>query len=176
MLDSKDLIRWYLSLGTLRESSWCFCFGADLNSCHPCALKDDPLWQTGRESQIKEFERKSQDDTVWSEQPGWSLPSVGFSSMLHVPIRPVMPDGLAMGRFHAPSKPLSRSHTHTPCPLHSSVGSHCCTGSHFWAQRIGAACLAFLRLKVSTSSSTKTPIVPSRPRSLAGWKRSGVVH
>lgn len=62
-------------------------------------------------------------------------------------------------------------HGHTPpCPLSPSLGSHCCVGSHFWAQRIGAACLAFLRLKVSTSSSTKTLIVPSRPQILDGVK------
>lgn len=80
-------------------------------------------------------------------------------------------NSLVMRLFHACCKLLTFTLQHILCPLHSFVGSHCCIGSHFWAQRIGAACLAFLRLKVPTSSSTKTPIVPSRPQILQPSER-----
>lgn len=95
-------------------------------------------------------------------------------------ISPVVLDGLAWRLFHALAKLLrcSLTHTHTLCaPSIPPPGRHCCTGLHFGSQRIGATCLAFLSLKDSTSSSTKTPIVPSRPRSLGEReKRSGVAH
>lgn len=63
-----------------------------------------------------------------------------------------------------------------PSPLSlSCVGGHCCLGSHFCARRIGAACLAFLRLKVSTSTSAYKDPHCTRPRGLGPWRRESAV-
>lgn len=79
-------------------------------------------------------------------------------------------DSLVRNFFKPPWK-LKLSATFGPLCI------HCCLDSHFWAQRIWAACLAFLGLKVPTSFLTKAPIVSVGPlRSLTMWKKSSVDH
>lgn len=114
--------------------------------CRLGTLEVDPLWKR---------ERKLDEEVCEKMELGFG--EFGVCAVSHV---------TQVWDFFTRSSP---GHTQ-PCPLSPSVGSHCCDGSHFWAQRIGAACLAFLRLKVSTSSSTKTLIVPSRPQILDGVK------